>query len=88
MLLNLRAVDCVQIFNNETPEEIIKLVAPQVLVKGGDWRPEQILGSEFVLAHGGEVKVSLLNTDTLPATSSKMFREKAEQISLKLIPLK
>jgi len=56
MLLNLRAVDCVQVFKNETPEEIIKLIAPQVLVKGGDWKPEQILGSDFVLSRGGEVK--------------------------------
>ncbi len=56
MLLNLKAVDCVQIFTEETPEEIIKLVRPNVLVKGGDWKPEQILGSDFVLKNGGEVK--------------------------------
>jgi rfaE bifunctional protein nucleotidyltransferase chain/domain len=56
MLLNLRAVDCVQIFNNETPLEIIKLISPQVLVKGGDWKVEQIVGHEFVLSNGGSVK--------------------------------
>ena len=56
MLLNLKAVDCVQIFSEETPETIIKLIKPNVLVKGGDWKPEQILGSDFVLANGGEVK--------------------------------
>lgn len=56
MLLNLKAVDCVQIFTNQTPEEIIELIRPNVLVKGGDWKPEEILGSEFVLSHGGEVK--------------------------------
>lgn len=56
MLLNLKAVDCVQIFNNQTPEEIIELIKPHVLVKGGDWKKEEILGSQFVLAHGGEVK--------------------------------
>lgn len=56
MLLNLRAVDCVQVFYNETPQEIIKLISPDVLVKGGDWKVEQIVGHEFVLAHGGTVK--------------------------------
>lgn len=56
MLLNLKAVDCVQIFTEETPLEIIKLIKPDVLVKGGDWKPEQIVGSDFVIANGGVVK--------------------------------
>lgn len=56
MLLNLKAVDCVQIFTEQTPLEIIKLIKPSVLVKGGDWKPDQIIGSEFVLSNGGEVK--------------------------------
>jgi len=56
MLLNLKAVDCVQVFTEQTPLEIIKLIKPNVLVKGGDWKPEQIVGSDFVLANGGEVK--------------------------------
>lgn len=56
MLLNLKAVDAVQIFNNETPLEIIKLIAPKILVKGGDWKVEQIVGHEFVLSNGGIVK--------------------------------
>lgn len=62
MLLNLKAVDCVQIFTEQTPLEIIKLIGPDVLVKGGDWKPDQIVGSDFVLANGGEVK-SLLFKD-------------------------
>ena len=56
MLLSLKAVDCVQIFNEETPLEIIKLISPKVLVKGGDWKPEQIIGSEFVAKNGGITK--------------------------------
>lgn len=56
MLLNLKAVDCVQIFTEQTPLEIIKLIKPDVLVKGGDWKPEQIVGSDFVIANGGVVK--------------------------------
>ena len=56
MLLNLKSVDCVQVFNNETPLEIIKLINPNILVKGGDWKIEQIVGHEHVLSLGGEVK--------------------------------
>ena len=56
MLLNLRSVDCVQVFTEETPLEIIKLIKPKVLVKGGDWRPDQIIGSDFVASIGGETK--------------------------------
>ena len=56
MLLNLKAVDCVQVFENDTPLEIIKLINPNVLVKGGDWKINQIIGSDFVIENGGEVK--------------------------------
>jgi rfaE bifunctional protein nucleotidyltransferase chain/domain len=68
MLMNLKAVDCVQIFNNETPLEIIKLIKPQVLVKGGDWKIDQIVGSDFVLSIGGEVK-SLIFKDGYSTTN-------------------
>jgi len=55
MLLNLRSVDCVQIFDEETPLTIIKKINPKILVKGGDWKVEQIVGHEFVLSNGGQV---------------------------------
>lgn len=56
VLENLKAVDCVEIFYEDTPLELIKSVDPDVLVKGGDWKPEEIVGSGFVLSNGGEVK--------------------------------
>jgi rfaE bifunctional protein nucleotidyltransferase chain/domain len=56
MLLNLKAVDCVQVFTEQTPLEIIKLIKPNVLVKGGDWKPSEIIGSDFVIENGGTVK--------------------------------
>lgn len=55
VLENLKAVDFVEIFEEDTPLQLIKKVAPSVLVKGGDWAPEQIVGSEFVLENGGKV---------------------------------
>ena len=56
VLENLKAVDFVEIFEEDTPLELIKQVCPNILVKGGDWRPDQIVGSDFVLENGGEVK--------------------------------
>lgn len=54
----LAALECVSfttIFTEETPLELIKKVKPNVLVKGGDWKPSQIVGGDFVLANGGVV---------------------------------
>lgn len=51
----LAFVDLVVVFNEETPLELIEMVSPDVLVKGGDWKPEQIVGSDHVLSQGGSV---------------------------------
>jgi D-beta-D-heptose 7-phosphate kinase/D-beta-D-heptose 1-phosphate adenosyltransferase len=56
ILAALGAVDFVCLFDEETPKELIEAVHPNVLVKGGDWRPDQIVGSDFVLSNGGIVK--------------------------------
>ena len=55
LLENLKAVDFVEIFNEETPLDLIKTILPSVLVKGGDWKIEQIVGSKEVIDNGGEV---------------------------------
>lgn len=67
-LENLKAIDFVEIFDEDTPYELIQSVLPQVLVKGGDWTPDQIVGSDVVLANGGEVK-SLLFKEGYSTTS-------------------
>jgi D-sedoheptulose 7-phosphate isomerase len=51
----LESVDEVVIFHELTPEDTIRRISPDVLVKGGDWKPEEIIGSDFVLAKGGKV---------------------------------
>ena len=56
ILLSLKSVDAVSIFTEDTPLELIKLVKPQILVKGGDWAPEKIVGRDFVVGLGGEVR--------------------------------
>jgi D-beta-D-heptose 7-phosphate kinase/D-beta-D-heptose 1-phosphate adenosyltransferase len=57
VLAGLAAVDWVVPFAEDTPAAVIERLLPHVLVKGGDWLPEQIAGGAAVLAHGGEVRV-------------------------------
>lgn len=55
ILENLKAVDFVEIFDEETPYNLIKEVMPDILVKGGDWQPKDIVGSDIVLSNNGQV---------------------------------
>lgn len=55
VLENLKAVDFVEIFTEDTPYELIKKIQPDVLVKGGDWPVEKIVGHDIVFAKGGNV---------------------------------
>ena len=55
VLLALKSVNDVIIFNEDTPLELIKKIRPNVLVKGGDWEIKNIIGAEFVIGLGGEV---------------------------------
>lgn len=57
VLSALEAVDWVVAFEEDTPQRLITEVLPDLLVKGGDYRPEQIAGGKEVIAAGGEVKV-------------------------------
>ena len=57
VLAGLGAVDWVAPFSDDTPQALIEAVLPDILVKGGDYRPEDIAGGEAVIASGGEVKV-------------------------------
>ena len=55
VLLALRSVDDVLVFDQLTPENLIKQIKPDVLVKGGDWKESEIIGADFVRSNGGEV---------------------------------
>jgi rfaE bifunctional protein nucleotidyltransferase chain/domain len=55
VLAALESVSLVVGFDEDTPLELIRLVKPDVLVKGGDWAPDRIVGSDEVLARGGKV---------------------------------
>ncbi|KZK75314.1 MAG: D-beta-D-heptose 1-phosphate adenosyltransferase [Pelodictyon luteolum] len=66
VLSALRAVDAVTLFDEDTPEELIGLLLPDILVKGADWAVENIAGAKAVLAQGG----SVLNVPLLEGRST------------------
>jgi len=55
ILTALKAVSLVIIFDEETPETLIKQLKPDIIVKGGDYNIEDIIGADFVRSYGGEV---------------------------------
>lgn len=55
ILLGLEAVDEVHVFDELTPATLIEQIKPDILVKGGDWKVDEIIGADTVLAKGGEV---------------------------------
>jgi D-beta-D-heptose 7-phosphate kinase/D-beta-D-heptose 1-phosphate adenosyltransferase len=63
LLAALDCVDAVTIFEEDTPLETIKRVRPQVLVKGADYRIDDVVGREFVEAGGGRVALVPLVPD-------------------------
>ncbi len=56
VLYNLKPVDYVVLFDEETPINLIEKIIPDFLVKGSDWDLDNIVGKDVVLANGGEVK--------------------------------
>jgi len=63
ILSNLKAVDYVTLFDEDTPQEIIGELIPDILIKGADWAIEKIVGRDIVEANGGEVKTISFVTD-------------------------
>ena len=63
MLAGLSAVDWVLAFENDTPLALLEKLRPDVLVKGGDYGIEQVVGGDLVRAYGGEVAVLSLVED-------------------------
>ena len=55
VLASLAFVDYITLFEEDTPENLIKVVQPDVLVKGGDYTIDQIVGADFVMQNGGTV---------------------------------
>ena len=58
LLASIVIVDAVVIFNEDTPLELIRAIKPDVIVKGGDYTIDQIVGAKEVIANGGRVVIN------------------------------
>lgn len=77
VLEGLKAVDLVVVFEEDTPERLIKEIKPDILVKGGDWKIENIVGADFVMSYGGKV----YTIDFIYNTSTTKIIEKVKNES-------
>ena len=77
VLENLRCVDFVEIFSEDTPLNLILKIKPQILTKGGDWPVDKIVGAKEVMSWGGTVK-SLTH---VPGKSTTSIIDKISQQS-------
>lgn len=75
LLLALRCVDAAVIFDEPTPHSIISRIQPDVLVKGSDWGPDNIVGRDVVEARGGRV----VRIDLAPGFSTTALIEKVRR---------
>ncbi|MFH1395139.1 MAG: D-glycero-beta-D-manno-heptose 1-phosphate adenylyltransferase [Candidatus Omnitrophota bacterium] len=57
VLAALESVDFIVLFEEETPENLIRIITPDILFKGGDWAEENVVGGDYVRSKGGNVKL-------------------------------
>ena len=72
VLSQLKPVDIVVIFDEDTPYNLIKAIKPDVLIKGADWSIENIVGADIVLSNGGSVNTIRFDYDT---STSKIIQK-------------
>jgi len=75
MLAGLASVDWVVSFDGDTPEELLQMLNPDVLVKGGDYGIDQVVGADIVRSAGGEVKVLSLVEDCSTSALVEKIRD-------------
>lgn len=76
LLAALEMVDYVLLFDKPDPGDIIEKLLPHVLVKGGDWEPDQVVGRDVVESNGGQVVI----VPILPGHSSTKIMERIRQL--------
>lgn len=57
VLAALECVDAVVVFGEDTPRDLVRHLAPDIIAKGGDYTPETVVGASDVMAHGGRVVI-------------------------------
>lgn len=73
---NLKPVDYVVIFQEDTPENLIEKIIPDILIKGADWDIDNIVGKDIVIKNGGEVKTIEFVNDQSTSKIIKSILEK------------
>jgi D-beta-D-heptose 7-phosphate kinase/D-beta-D-heptose 1-phosphate adenosyltransferase len=76
LLLGLEAVDAAVLFDEDTPHAIISRIQPDVLVKGADWGPDNIVGRDVVEARGGRV----VRIELAPGFSSTALVDRVRRV--------
>jgi len=76
VLAALAAVDYVTLFDEDTPEQLIRALQPDVLVKGGDWTPDRVVGHEIVEGRGGRVLI----VPTIQGVSTTALAERIKDV--------
>ncbi|KER11099.1 MAG: D-beta-D-heptose 1-phosphate adenosyltransferase [[Candidatus Thermochlorobacteriaceae] bacterium GBChlB] len=75
ILKNLKSVDAVLLFEDDTPLRVIETLLPDVLVKGNDWAVENIVGKDAVESHGGRVQtIEFLDGRSTTGTIEKVLK--------------
>ncbi|HUQ70121.1 MAG TPA: D-glycero-beta-D-manno-heptose 1-phosphate adenylyltransferase [Planctomycetaceae bacterium] len=82
MLAGLEAVDYVVVFDEDTPHAVLEQIKPDVLVKGGTYRDEEIVGREVVLSYGGRVKPMGVTAGVSTTDIVRRLRAADESISM------
>jgi rfaE bifunctional protein nucleotidyltransferase chain/domain len=73
---NLKPVDYVVFFDEDTPAEIISELVPDILVKGADWAIDKIVGRDVVESNGGEVKTIVFVNDQSTSKIIQIIKER------------
>ncbi|HEX6049682.1 MAG TPA: D-glycero-beta-D-manno-heptose 1-phosphate adenylyltransferase [Gemmatimonadaceae bacterium] len=76
VLAALECVDAVTVFDQDTPLELVKALRPDVIVKGGDYSPETVVGADIVRARGGEVVIIPLTPGHSTTSTIQRFRDR------------
>lgn len=79
VLAGLSAVDWVVSFADKTPERLLRLLQPDLLVKGGDYTLDQVVGADIVRAYGGEVRIMSHNITTSSTSILKQIQHPETQ---------
>jgi D-glycero-beta-D-manno-heptose 1-phosphate adenylyltransferase len=79
IISNLKCVDYVTLFYEDTPAEIISTLIPDILVKGADWKIDDIVGRDIVESNGGQVKtiefINFQSTSKIVETIIERYKE-------------